>query len=236
MPVERYFIEKSFSLNESCELSDQEFHHLIHVMRNKVGERIELVNGKGELAQGTLQVIHKKHASISVEEIYKAPSPTFQIILAQALPRANRLDFILEKGTELGMTELWLFPGKHGERKELTSHQIERMQTITIAAMKQCGRLFLPKILAKPSLEKWEHFPPHAFFGDLSPEAPLFKEKLSQSLAQAEITFFVGPESGFNEEEIQLLKKHAEGVKLHPYTLRTETAALCALSLISAYH
>ena len=235
MPAERYFIENSFEVNTPCILQDQEFHHLIHVMRNKIGDTIEIVNGLGELAQGFIQDITKKQASIIIKHIRKdSPSPS-QLILAQALPRPNRLDFILEKGTELGMTELWLFPGKQGERKDLTDHQLERMKNVTVAAMKQCGRLFLPKIIIKSSLEKWSTFPKTSFFGDVSPDSPNFLDVFPAYKQETEIAFFIGPESGFSESELLLLKKHALGVKLNPNILRTDTAALCCLSLMNAY-
>jgi 16S rRNA (uracil1498-N3)-methyltransferase len=237
MPTERYFLAAPFSEGQHFYLEGQEFHHLTHVMRGKAEDTIELVNGQGELASATIQTIEKKRSAIKVMAVQREAPPTFEIILAQAIPRLNRLDFILEKGTELGMTQLWLFPSDYSERKSLTEHQLERLQAITVAAMKQCGRLYLPKIHLHPPLEKWSKPPYLALFGDVSPSAPLFAQLWeSQRVAKsAGILFFVGSESGFSEkEEKRLLTLGAQGVKLHSNILRTDTASLAALALI--YH
>ena len=156
MPAERYFFEGSFPIGSQVKLDGQEHHHLVRVMRSKAGDPVELINGTGELATALISLIEKKYTLLDIQNVIKEPKSGFEIILAQAIPRINRLDFILEKGTELGMTQLWLFPGDHSERKSLTEHQIERMRLSAIAATKQCGRLYLPIISQKPSLIKWE--------------------------------------------------------------------------------
>lgn len=230
MPAERYFIETPLTVGDVLSLEGQEYHHLVHVMRTKAGESVEVVNGMGQLAVADVQEINKKHASLLINSIVEEPAPQHAIILAQAIPRPNRLDFILEKGTELGMTQLWLFPGKHSERKEIGENQVERMKLVLIAAMKQCGRLRLPKIVVKPLLEKWNEFPTNAYFGDTDSSAEVFSKVWKPG---NEVVFFVGPESGFNEGETTILRKHCKGVKLHGNILRTDTAALTALSLIS---
>lgn len=230
MPAERFFSTAFFENQGEITLEDQEFHHLAHVMRAKEKDRVELVNGQGQLAFATIKTIGKKRAALTIESVVSEPSPFFQIILAQAIPRGSRLDFILEKGTELGMTELWLFPGKLGERQALTEKHLERMRLLTISAMKQCGRLYLPKISLHPPLSNWNSSLPFpSFFGDVNPDAPVFKEKPEKG-----VIFFIGPESGFHTSEINYLQSvGALGLKLHTNILRTDTAALAALTLVS---
>jgi 16S rRNA (uracil1498-N3)-methyltransferase len=233
MPAERFYVPQDLFLDQVVLLEDQEFHHLVNVMRSKEGEAVEVVNGKGALGYATVQRIEKKRASLHIKDVLFESKNKIEIILAQAIPRLNRLDFILEKGTELGMSQLWLFPTQLSDRKELTDHQLERMKSITIAAMKQCGRLFLPQIVIKPALPKWEKPAYNCFFGDLNPQAPIFS-KLQHTNLEKGILFYIGPESGFTAEETQLLQRMGvEGVKLHPNILRTDTAALVALSLAS---
>ncbi|PJD97090.1 MAG: hypothetical protein CK425_04865 [Parachlamydia sp.] len=238
MPAERYFVPSDFLPNSTLFIEGQEFHHLIHVMRAKQHDPIELVNGRGDLARATVQQLEKKKAVCFLEEVHHVPKPQFEVVLAQAIPKMNRLDFILEKGTELGMTQLWLFPSQRGERKVLTEHQLERMQGLTIAAMKQCGSLHLPIIQCKPSLDHWQQewmiYP--SFFGDVDPKAPSCTQKFQENPLATGLIFFIGPESGLTEdEEISLLKLHAQGVKLHRNILRTDTAALAALCTIAQY-
>jgi len=235
MPAERYFIEEDLNLHETKILKETEFHHLVRVMRAKKGELVELVNGRGSLATGIIQEISKDKAFIVIQDLVTTAPRTTSVILAQAMPKINRLDFILEKGTELGADEFWLFPGQLSVKKEFFPHQLERLQALTIAAMKQCGRLFLPKITLKPELNQWPLQVEHrAFFGDVDPQAPLFSQQWNQTgHLGSPIIFFIGPESGFTDKETTLLKqKGVQGVRLHSNILRTDTAPIMALSLI----
>jgi 16S rRNA (uracil1498-N3)-methyltransferase len=230
MPHSRFFLDAPFQLQHELLLVGEEAHHLSRVMRKKGGETIELVNGRHQLALATILFIEKKGVGLHLFELVeRAPHP-FPVILCQAIPRLNRLDWIVEKGTELGMTQLWLFPGELSEKKELTPSQLNRVHTISIAALKQSGRLDLPTISLKPPLLEWEHLPCRAYFGDLSEEAPPF---LSLYKKEEATLFFIGPESGFtSEEEYHLRHLAASGVKLHPHILRTDTAPLVVLSQI----
>lgn len=224
MPINRFFIDTPFET--VALLEDDEAHHLISVTRTKVDEIVELVNGRNQLAKAVVKEIKKKAVVLEIQEIKTEAQPPYTFILAQAIPRLNRLDTILEKGTELGMSEIWLFPGERSEKKEINQ---ERSKKIVINAMKQCGRLDLPKIVLKPTLEKWskQDIIGQAYFGDLSIEAPPFS-----NIEENKITFFIGPESGLSQRELELLKKmDGKGVKLHPNILRTDTAPLVALSL-----
>ncbi len=227
MPQDRFFIDAFFSQNQGLSLQDLEFHHLSHVMRVKEKETIELVNGQGQLALAEVLEIGKKNARLKINSLTSQKKPSRALILAQALPRANRLDFILEKGTELGMTEAWLFPSQLSEKKEMP---VQRARQIAIAAMKQSGRLFLPEIRFFPSLKECP-MSIQAYFGDLSEDAP----PLAAIFKGQDATIFIGPEKGFSEGEIAWLKSQgALGVKLNNNILRTDTAALAALSILAA--
>jgi 16S rRNA (uracil1498-N3)-methyltransferase len=233
MPAERYFLNETLNTHDKKILRGTEFHHLVHVMRTRKGEEVELINGRGALAHATTQDLFKDHASLIINQIDTTVPRPIQVILAQALPKINRLDFILEKGTELGVDEFWLFPGQLSVKKDISPNQVERFNSLIIAAMKQCGRLFLPKIVIKPELGKWPAIEGTAFFGDVEKEALPFAHQWKQTAINSPILFFVGPESGFTEKEVQILRdKNVKGVKLHQYILRTETAPLMALSLI----
>lgn len=235
MPIERFFTnEDNITIGSQVILTDAELHHLIHVTRISEGEKVGLVNGRGILAHAVVTHVRKREAELLVENVEMHPSPSKEVILVQAIPRINRLDFILEKGTELGMSEIWLFPGKRSERKQLTPSQLEHMRAVTIAAMKQCGRLHLPHIELRKSILEWSAIDGKAFFGDLSADAPAFKDVWTNFSLSSKVLFFIGPESGFTEEEEHFLRKmHVQGVKLHDNILRTDTAAIVALSLMT---
>jgi len=233
MPHSRFFLDTLFQVDAESTLSGDEAYHLQRVMRKREGEVVELVNGRNQLAKATILSLEKKYIQLRILEIEEKFSDR-TIILCQALPRLNRLDTIVEKGTELGMTELWLFPGQLSEKKELTSLQIKRLESISVAAMKQCGRLDLPKIILKPSLFTWNYSYQHylAYFGEFSAAASPFYTVLPK---EKNILFFIGPESGFTlDEESHLRQNNVIGVRLHPNILRTDTAAIAALSMIAS--
>jgi 16S rRNA (uracil1498-N3)-methyltransferase len=231
MPAERYFSPEAFHLHRPLILTDKEGHHLAHVMRSQVGDCVEVVNGQGTLAIATIIEIKKDRVTLKISQVEQQDPPTPEVILAQAIPRLNRLDLILEKGTELGVTQIWLFPAELSERKEINAHQMGRLEAILIAAMKQCGRLWLPRLILKEGLSTWQR--PHGalFFGDVDPLSPPFTKVWIPSTA--DLLFFIGPEKGFTEREEKMLKTwEAKGVKLAPHILRTDTAAMAALTLI----
>ena len=236
MPIERYFLDNCFKINGHHELKGSEFHHLAHVMRTRKGDTVELVNGKGALAEAAVQDVLKEKALLKIENLVQEPTRPCRLILAQAMPKSNRLDFILEKGTELGVDTFWLFPGDCSAKKEIFPNQQERARALTIAAMKQCGRLTLPDIILQPALDQWPSLVEMTvFFGDLEPEAPPFEVAWKQlSSPSYPIVFITGPEAGLSKQEGQLLRsKGATGVKLHSNILRTDTASLMALGLLS---
>jgi 16S rRNA (uracil1498-N3)-methyltransferase len=227
MPHARYFSPHSLNIADIVKLSSDEEKHLLKVMRTTPGDHVEIVNGQGILASAVLQ----KDGQLKIGNIfYQEPSKT-KIIIAQAITKSNKLDIILEKGTELGMDELWLFPGDLSEKTEISQTLMTRLESIAISAMKQSGRLYVPKIILKEPLKKWKaplDLP--GYFGDVNPKATPFAKVWDKN----SFIFLIGPEKGFsrNEEEI-LIKLNAKGVKLHSNILRTETAPITLLSIAS---
>lgn len=224
MPEKRFFLDAPFKKGPH-KLEGEEFHHL-KVMRCDEGDTIELVNGQNQLAEAAIARIEKNLAHLNLSEITNAPPPARQIILAQAYLRPKNLDLVIEKGTELGATSFWLFPADRSEKDSLSENQQQRLRTLTISALKQCGRLDLPTIIEMPPLAKWKQMPPgELFFGDLHSTHPF--------TPTSDLTIFIGPEKGFSPKEETLLAQHfkANGVRLNPHILRAETAALCALAL-----
>ena len=230
MPLDRYFIDDDLLLGSSLTIRDKEFHHIVNVARKNVDDQIELINGRGLLARALIGKIEKRSIAATIESVIEEPKPSSEIILAQSVPKMNRLDTILEKCSELGVTKFILFPGTMSEKKSLN---IERLKAVIIAATKQCGRLWLPEIELSPKLEKWENIDSPAYFGDISQNAPKLLE-IWPKKPSSKVIFFIGPESGFTNMEINILKQlGAAGVSIHKNILRTDTAAICALSLIS---
>jgi 16S rRNA (uracil1498-N3)-methyltransferase len=224
---DRYFIDCPFKAQQSVTIESQELYHLARVMRASVGDLVECINGRGQLARARIENLGKDSATLLIVSLTEGKSQT-KLVLAQALPRFNRLEFILEKGTELGVSEFWLFPGARSEKETLSVNQQQRSHSLLVAAIKQCGRLDLPKVILKESLSECLFDQGSCFFGDVRPKAP----KLTQEKVVFPACVFIGPEAGFSDQEVAFLEKKikARGVWLHDNILRVDTAAIAAVA------
>jgi len=157
MPENRFFIDQPLQEEKTVSLKGSELHHL-QVMKRGKQNHLELVNGQNQLAQAVLLELKKDLALLKIENVIeKDPSPC-KIILVQALIKPAKLDFVLEKGTELGVDEFVFFPASFSELKELSENKKNRFQALIIAALKQCGRLDLPKLTFLKNLEACSFF------------------------------------------------------------------------------
>lgn len=234
MPSQRFFIDTELNENQELSISGKEFLHIVTVMRNKENSFIEIVNGREQLAKCLITKIEKTHLSLLIQKV------TFKqnldkITIYQAFVPSQRLEVIIEKGTELGVTTFNLFPGEKSINKNINQDKINRLKLIAISAIKQCGRLNLPEISLLPPIKDWKKnkIPSPLFFGNIDAYSP----KLTKSLIPKDnsISYAIGPEAGFSKKEIELLKTlNVLGVNIHPYILRTETAAI-AFTVLSKY-
>lgn len=233
MPHYRFFIDIPLQQQKECFLEGSEYHHMAKVMRLRVGDEIELVNGTGYLANATLVHLEKQHAVCLIKKaLFEQPQKN-PFIIAQAILKGSSLELIVEKNTELGAHSIWIFPAIYSEKKVVSEHPLERLRKHTLSALKQCGRLYLPEIRLFSSLTEVLKRPEiEVLYGDLSPSAlPLSKTIRDPNKTTV---FVVGPEQGFHETELTLLRDHgAQGVSLHKNILRAETASIAASACLS---
>jgi 16S rRNA (uracil1498-N3)-methyltransferase len=238
MPVERFYLGKTLEKGKSLVLEEEEFHHLAHVIRKKPGDSVEIVNGAGSLAVCEITEVGKRHATLTASSVTSHSPPPFELILAQAIPSKSRLDFILEKTVELGVTEIRLFEGMQSEKKISRATLEARARSLIISALKQSGRLFLPNLLFCPRIALWQpsSLPLSSFFGDVRRQAPPFVDVLSTEKTRARL-IAIGPEKGFHPEEVLVMeeKLRMKGVSLHQNILKADTAAMCGIALASAF-
>ncbi|MBS0604400.1 MAG: 16S rRNA (uracil(1498)-N(3))-methyltransferase [Verrucomicrobia bacterium] len=237
MPHNRYYIDSPLEKGATLSIEGEEWHHLTRVLRARVGDHVELVNGHGILAGAHVVELNKRDAGLSIQEVSSYESPPPPLILAQAIPRMNHLEWIIEKGTELNATSFWLFPGNLSEKDSFSQTQMARLKHLAVSAMKQCGRLDLPKIKILPPLAKWVPQEGTLLFGDTAESAPYLWDLKATSPFKSPVILFIGPEKGFDSKERSFLLEqlHAKGVRLHKNILRAETAPLAALSLIQRF-
>jgi len=228
MPADRFFIDGHLKRGTSVLLEGPEHHHLAHVMRLGKGEEVALVNGRGDLATGTIIEVNKKGASIELHSATCFDDLAPRILLAIPLMRASKLEWIVEKGTELGAGAFLFYPAKHSEKGDVSPRQQERLRLLTISALKQSGRLYLPSIEFLSDLTSLFVKEAVFLFGDIRAAAYLDRSNLNAS----SIAFISGPERGFSDEELAFLEKKATGIRLSPYILRAETAPIAAASIL----
>lgn len=226
MPLDRFYLQGMLEEGREVSLQDAEAHHLAHVLRCAIGETVELVDGKGSLAKATIRSIDKRKAILRIDSVQKMAALPPQILLGVPLLRPSKLEWIVEKGTELGVDTFLFYPSDKGENKDLSPRHLERLSALSIAAIKQSGRLFLPH------LEILAHF--HDLF---TKKATIFygdPNTTSSSLQTAAFPalFITGPESGFSETEYALLKSQGQAIRLSEHVLRAETAPIAAASLL----
>ncbi len=229
MPYNRFFIDQDLHMGSKAVLQGDEFHHLVHVIRAKASDELELINGKGILADAKITEITKDRATCLVFEVEEQQKLPFHLILALGMLKMSHLEIAIEKATELGIDEIWLFESDKSEKKSLSPNGLKRLSHIVFSATKQSGRLYLPKLCIKKDLAECLLESKNSFYGSFDDDAKSL-EKISEHIAeQKTCTFFIGPESGFSKKEIQSFKqKGSIPFSLHPNTLRAETAAITA--------
>lgn len=225
MPADRFYIDAD--LVGTLSLEGAEHHHLAHVMKIRVGEKVEVVNGRGGLATAKVLSVSKHDADLQILSATQSPLPTPRLILAVPLMRPAKLELVIEKCTELGADGFWFYPAHYSEKNDLSDHQQDRLNLIAISAMKQCGRLDLPSLKLLASFEEIFSTPATYLFGDTR------ATKMAKR-PDGKIIFITGPERGFSEKELEILDQKATGVRLHGNILRAETAPIAAAVIYSS--
>lgn len=212
---------------KTIELSEEESKHACKVLRLKKGDELALVNGKGYHFVGKIIESHPKHCVISIKSYEFEKENTNHIHIAIApTKKIERVEWFVEKATELGITEISLFFSKNSERKNV---KIERIEKIMIASMKQSQRKYLPKLNVFSSLDEFLKMYSngaiaHCHQGD--------KMNLKNHLRKSHYPILIGPEGDFTKEEVtQALKRGFDPITLGKNRLRTETAGLYACML-----
>lgn len=229
MPANRYFTPQDLSLGSTLILEPIEAQHLKTVMRNEVGDSVELINGRGALGCATIEEISKKSVILKLRHLENFPKPN-DCVLGIGLLVQERLDLVLEKGCELGLTKISLIRMQNTTKGGFTDGQIERMHRVLIASLKQSGRYWLPQIDLVSTLEDFVQEDMCIYYGDINPSSPPFYKVFDR---RSPFKLLIGPAKGFSTEETLFLRKknHCRGVYLSDAILRAETAAILLLGL-----
>ena len=237
MKEKRYYFDGNLSAGSLISLEGEEFHHLTNVMRSRVGEKVCLFNGDGNFYFAEIVSINKKYADIKVERFEPSQNePNVNLTVYQALAKGDKMSLVMQKITEIGACTMRLFESTFCDVKTNT-HKQERLENVSIAAAKQCGRASIVKsegiFTVKQMAEQIKDF--DAFFVAYENEDghTLFSSLQKLSHEQKNVAIVIGAEGGFSDKEISLLKENgADIVSLGKRILRTETASIVTAGLI----
>ncbi|MFC3902695.1 16S rRNA (uracil1498-N3)-methyltransferase [Acinetobacter marinus] len=233
--MNRFYMDHPLAVGEQVQLSETVFHHWVRVLRAKVTDQAILFNGLGGEYLVELTQIEKKSASIQVLEFNpENRNLSVKVTLGQVMSKGDRMDYAIQKATELGVSEIQLLTSERCEMRlkyERDQKKIEHWQGVAIAACEQCGLNIVPKTLAPLALTEWIE----SIDSELKLIMTLADEPLQFSTQAPEsIALLVGPEGGLSQTEIDF----AQQQQFQPWTigkrvLRTETAPIVALSVIN---
>ena len=210
-------------------LDKEEFYHCIKVLRNKKNKKINLTDGKGNLYESKILNISKQKCEIELPKKIKSEKQKIisHIVIAPT-KSFSRMEWAVEKLTEIGINKISFIYTNNSERREL---KVERLQKKSISAMKQSKSLFKPVIENIISLnnllEKYEKYE-NKFVADIKSKKTLNKIK-----TEGNSIFLIGPEGDFTTEEMKKISINGfTKITLGNKVLRTETAAIMAGYLI----
>ncbi|MBU2557916.1 MAG: 16S rRNA (uracil(1498)-N(3))-methyltransferase [Bacteroidetes bacterium] len=209
-------------------LPEEESKHCVRVLRMAAGDQLRVTNGLGDLFEGEILDPHPKKAVIALAEPQKGYDHwPFRLSIAIAPTKNNdRLEWFLEKATEIGIDEIFLFHSFHSERRQVKT---ERLQKVLVAAMKQSMKSRLPLLHELQPFSKLvtQTYSGRKYIAWIDPSANTLLVKSYQPAQNCLI--LIGPEGDFSAEEVKLAQSNGfEAVSLGQARLRTETAALVA--------
>lgn len=235
--MRRFFLDGI--IGDTMELIGTDAHHIARVLRMAVGDEVVIADKDGRTARARIDNITDEVVTLSYqEELADVSEPTVKVRLAQCLPKSDKMDFIVQKAVELGVSVIQPIASENCVVKytaDKVAKRVERWQKIAHEAAKQCKRAVVPAVADVIGLKN--------FLANIdADETVLFcyeaedGHTLRQALSEhhtGKYTVLIGPEGGFSPEEASLCRQMgAHPVTLGNRILRTETASLAALTMV----
>ncbi len=247
----RFFVDQALDVvltaNQTIVLPETISHHALRVLRMNEGDKFVLFNGNGKPYLATLEISGKKALAKLVSSGAPDPSRAIKLRLIQGLSSAEKMDWTIEKATELGVDELVVFSSERSKIRLNTDRlekKLERWRELIAAACGQCGRNTLPTICETSNIASALATPRDTGSNDTDQiliftpgQYPSLMTRLRDiSDSTEQITLIVGPESGFSETETRaVIALGAKPTSLGWRVLRTETAGPAVLAITDTW-
>lgn len=232
----RFFVPAESLRGESVAITGEPHHHLRNVLRARPGLILLLLDGYGQCCEVQLEQLQAKQATARVMRRWQATDTILPVTLLQALPKGDKFDLVLQKGTELGVSCFQPLETEHAVPNLNTTRLVkreQRWQRIVSEAARQSRRIMLPVVKPLHSLTAVLKEPTDDLKLVLWEAGSVALAEALPKQAPAGVTLLVGPEGGFSAAEISsIIAAGFVAVHLGPRILRTETAGLAAASVL----
>ncbi|MFB4164873.1 16S rRNA (uracil(1498)-N(3))-methyltransferase [Alteribacillus sp. JSM 102045] len=241
--MQRYFVKPENMSDSHVLITGEDVKHITKVMRLDTGDKIVCLNNRGRQVLCSINKVEKDIVKADIlQDIQENNELPVEVTIAQALIKGDKLDFVIQKGTEFGAAAFYLFSAERSVVKwdgKKINKKLERLEKIAKEAAEQSGRLIIPPIKFFP---RWEEmlqesscFEANVFLYEENAKRNMHSDlsKVMESLP-ASIMAIIGPEGGVSEEEASAYKyQHFLNVSLGPRILRSESASLYLLAALS---
>ena len=237
----RFFVEGTQSVGSIVEIAGTDAHRVAHVLRLRRGDRIEVIDSTATAFSAAIETTGSVvRASLLCVLGDRATRERLQVQVAQAAPKGTRMDFVVEKGTELGATAFLPFYCERSVTRSLGEEKLARWRRLARSSAQQSGRRDVPEIRApvdfEALLDTFDSYDAVFFAWELAPPHSL-GEALARALPRSgRVLVVVGPEGGFTHAEADgAARRGATLLSLGSRILRTDTAAVALLAVIGAF-
>lgn len=236
--MRRFFVDKNISIGQRVLLSGDEKRHMLTVLRMGIGDRLILINGMGtELTAEIVSVDEDEVTLKIVNEMPCASEPERNVTLFQCLPKAGKMETIVQKCVELGIHAICpVFSKRCVVKPDRNENKLVRYNRVSHEAAKQSGRGMAPDVLPVRNLNECDFSEFDLVLVAYEDEEEVtLKRILCENREAGHIAIIIGPEGGFERDEVDRIlrsNENAHSVSLGKRILRTETAGMAMLAML----
>lgn len=227
------FFSENFLQEDQVTLADDQAHHLIHVMRYQVGQKVTLFNGRNWEAQAEIQSMSKREVTLKILDRAEIDRELpWELVFAVALPKGDRQKFLIEKLVEVGASQLIPMETERSVAQP-SEKTVQRLTKSVVNACKQCERNRLMTIQSSVRFKDLCVDEVFSGYQKLIATTHGTSQSINEISMKDKILIVIGPEGGFSLAENELAEASGfQAIRLGPSILRVETAALVAATLL----
>lgn len=238
MAAATFFVEGVYGAGQTLTLGGDDAHKIVDVLRKRSGDTIQIVDSTAQRFEATLEIEDRTVRARLDEQLAHAAEERLEITVAQGLPKGQKMDFVVEKLTELGVTAIIPLYSERSVVVETGGTKLDRWRRLAKTAAAQCGRDNIPKI-AEPLafqkiIESFSQYDCVLFPWELAEQERLHSVLPELVKNTRRVLIVIGPEGGFSHAEADAAQRSgAHVIGLGARILRTETAAMVVVALLN---